>query len=349
MARGAFDVLREAMTGAHVAGTVALGVELGLYPALVEGGPATSGELAERTGYRERWVREWLHGQAAAGVLDYCEDDERFSAPPELGAILCDPDNLFYLGRQFQAIPRRLALVERLPDSFRTGLGLSFDDRGPEAAADTEATFRPWYRTMLVPVAVPMLDGVVERLREGIAVADVGCGSGLALVELATAFPASRFHGFDTSRHALARAEANVADAGLDNVTFHLVGDDPLPEDGRFGLVCSFDCLHDMTHPHEVAAAIRRSMRDDGVWFVVDINCAPTFAEQRTNPMAPMMYALSLYSCMSSSLSQPDGAGLGTCGLPEPKLRDLTAAAGFTRFRRLPMEHPVNAFYEVRP
>ncbi|HEX5367207.1 MAG TPA: methyltransferase domain-containing protein [Acidimicrobiales bacterium] len=349
MTSGPLEVLGRALTGAHVAGMVALGVELGLYRSLVEEGPATSDELAGRTGCHERWVREWLYGQAAAGVIDFDPDDQRFSAVAELGPLLCDRDDLFHLGGQFRALPRRLGLVDRLAESFRTGLGLDFDDRGAGAAADTEATFLAWYRQVLVPVALPLLDGVVPRLAAGTEVADVGCGSGVALVEMAKAFPAACFHGYDVSRHALARAEANRAEAGVANVSFHLVPDDPLPEDGRYGLVCTFDCLHDMTDPGEVAGAIRRSMADDGVWFVVDIDGAPTFAEQRARPMAPMLYALSVYSCMSSSLSRPGGAGLGTCGLPEPAMRELTGAAGFTRFRRLPMEHPVNAFYEARP
>jgi hypothetical protein len=51
-----------------------LGHHLGLYRALQDAGAVTSDELAQRTGLHERWVREWLHGQAAAGLLDYAGD-----------------------------------------------------------------------------------------------------------------------------------------------------------------------------------------------------------------------------------------------------------------------------------
>src|SRR5919197_5962880 len=49
--------------------TVYLGERLGLYRALADGGPATSAELAARTGTVERYVREWLEHHAAGGLL----------------------------------------------------------------------------------------------------------------------------------------------------------------------------------------------------------------------------------------------------------------------------------------
>jgi hypothetical protein len=103
-----------------------------------------------------------------------------------------------------------------------------------------------------------------------------------------------------------------------------------------------------MTQPQEAAAAIGAAIHPDGVWFIADINSAPTFEENLSNPVAPMMYAMSVLSCMSSGLSEEGGAGLGTVGLPEPKMRELVEAAGFTRFRRLDIPHAVNAFYEAR-
>jgi hypothetical protein len=62
-----------------------------------------------------------------------------------------------------------------------------------------------------------------------------------------------------------------------------------------------------------------------------------------------MMYGASVLTCMSSALSEPGGAGLGTLGLHEALLRELAAQAGFTRFEPLDLGHPVNAFYVIRP
>ena len=136
----------------------------------------------------------------------------------------------------------------------------------------------------------------------------------------------------------------------VDNVTFHDPRVAPLPDDGSVDLVLTFDCLHDMTRPDEVAKAIRSAIRDDGVWLIAEIKALDTFTENVTrNPMASLMYGISVLTCMASALSEPEGAGLGTLGLPETRLRTLVGDAGFTRFERLGVEHAVNAFYLVRP
>jgi ubiquinone/menaquinone biosynthesis C-methylase UbiE len=167
---------------------------------------------------------------------------------------------------------------------------------------------------------------------------------------MAKAYPRSAFHGYDISRHALAHAQADHRAAGVTNVTFHDAGTDPLPEDGSFDLVTAFDCIHDMAHPQPLMRSVRKSLKLDGTWFIADINSKPSFEENLArNPMAAMMYGFSVLSCLSSSLSEPDGAGLGTLGFSEPVARQMTAAAGFTRFQCHDLDNPVNAYYEVRP
>jgi len=167
---------------------------------------------------------------------------------------------------------------------------------------------------------------------------------------MAKAYPASSFHGYDISQFALARAEQKRAEAGVTNVHFHDPRTEPLPVDHSVDLVTTFDCIHDMTHPQEVMAAIRDAVADDGTWLLVDIKALDTYAENvRKNPMASLMYGISVLSCMSSALSAPDGAGLGTLGLSENVARAMAAEAGFRRFRRLEIDSSVNAFYEIRP
>jgi SAM-dependent methyltransferase len=340
-----FDALGGAMTSLMIH----LGDRMGLYRAMAGGAAVDSDELAKRTGLDERWLREWLHQQGAAGVLEYAGDGS-FALSPEAEVVLADERHPAFGAGFFDALPQQLAVADGLPRCFETGLGMPYDAHGPEGARGIERGLAPWFRSLLVPLALPRVEGAVEALESGIAVADVGCGAGVAIIEMARAFPRSRFHGYDISRHALDRAQHNRDEAGLHNVSFHRADADPLPDDGRFGLVTTFDCLHDMTHPARVMAAIRHAIADDGIWLVADIKAHPTYeANSRENPMAPLMYGMSILTCMSSALSEPDGLGLGTLGLHAGLLESMAREAGFTRFAPLELGHPVNAFYVIRP
>jgi 2-polyprenyl-3-methyl-5-hydroxy-6-metoxy-1,4-benzoquinol methylase len=345
-AKHVFGALEGAMTSAMIH----LGDRLGLYRTLAElGGPVSSTELAERTGLHERWLREWLHAQGAAGVLDYAGDG-RFALSPEAAAVLADERHPAFGCGMFSSLPDTIAVVEKLPEAFRTGIGLSYDAFGPAGARGVERGFAPWYRALLVPMALPRVAGLVPRLEAGIQVADVGCGGGVALIEMAKAYPSSEFHGYDISKFALERAEANRAAAGVANVHFHDPHEEPLPADGRFEFVTTFDCLHDMTDPARVMREIRAAIAPDGIWLIADIKAKDGYeANVEQNPMAAWMLGTSVLSCMSSALSEPGGLGLGTLGFHEGLARQMTGEAGFTRFELLDLGHPVNAFYVVRP
>ncbi|MBX3024727.1 methyltransferase domain-containing protein [bacterium] len=337
------------LSGLVVSGMIHLGHELGLYRALEGAGPTTSEALAARTGLHERWLREWLRGQAAAGLLEY-DGAGGFSLSDVGALVLANQDSPAFAAGSFVALPAQLNILTPLRQSFATGIGLPYDAFGCEGALGIEGMLKPWFRTMLVPIALPQLDGVVAKLEAGAAVADIGCGTGIAVIEMARAFPRSRFRGYDISTHALTHAERYKREAGLTNVTFHDPRDEPLPDDASLDFVTAFDCLHDMTHPLDAMRAVRRALRPDGTWLIADINARPSFEENlRDNPMAAMMYGFSILSCLSSSLSEPGGAGLGTLGFPEPVAREMTAAAGFTRFTRRDFGNPVQAYYEVRP
>jgi 2-polyprenyl-3-methyl-5-hydroxy-6-metoxy-1,4-benzoquinol methylase len=338
-----------ALGGAMTSSMIYLGDRLGLYAALAEAGTATSEELAERTQLDERWLREWLYQQGAAGVLEH-RGDGRFELTPEGCAVLANESHPAFGAGFFSHLPETMATVERLPESFRNGQGLPYDALGPGGARGIERGVAPWLRALLVPVVLPLVDGVVETLTRGARAADVGCGGGVALIEMAKAFPKSEFHGYEISEHALERAGRNRSEAGVENVSFHHAGRDPLPEDGGFAFILTFDCLHDMARPAEAMAQIRRAIAPDGSWLIADIKAHETYDENvERNPMAAMMYGTSVLTCMSSALSEPGGMGLGTLGFHPQLARRMAEEAGFTRFDQMDLRHPVNAFYVVRP
>ncbi len=338
------------LEGAVTSAMIHLGDRLGLYRALAEAdAPVSTADLAAKVGLDERWVREWAYNQGAAKVIAL-DEDERLSISPVAAAVLATPEHPAFGMGSFHHLPQTMGTIDRLPEAFRSGLGLAYDEHGPECAEGIARGFEPWMLANLVPVVLPSLDGVVERLEAGAHVIDVGCGAGGVALHLATAFPTSTVTGYDISQHALGLARERQAEAGVSNASFLDPRRSPLPVDGSAGLVLTFDCIHDMTDPAGVMAAIRGAVAEDGTWLLVDIKAQDTYAQNvAKNPMAPLMYGISVLSCMSSALSEPGGAGLGTLGLSAAKAEELARAAGFTRFRRVEIDHPVNAFYEIRP
>ncbi|MFZ9706481.1 MAG: class I SAM-dependent methyltransferase [Ilumatobacteraceae bacterium] len=352
-------ILFSKLEGAVTSGMVHLGDRLGLYRALADAKePLTTTKLAAATGLHERWVREWAYNQASAKLISYSSlrsdppaiDDDTFFLSPEQRAVLADESHPAFGMGMFHRLPQTMESLKRLPETFRTGIGHDYDSHGPEGAVGIERSFEPWNLANLVPVVLPAISGLTERLAAGAAVADVGCGAGGAVLRMAREYPASRFVGYDISKYALARADQRLAESALKNARFADPRNEPLPTDRSLHFVCTFDCIHDMTHPAAVMKAIRGSLRDDGVWLLVDIKAHDSFVvNAEKNPMASLMYGVSVMSCLSSAMSAPDGAGLGTLGLSAGTAEAMAKDAGFSSFERLDIEHSVNAFYAIRP
>ncbi|HVA74235.1 MAG TPA: class I SAM-dependent methyltransferase [Acidimicrobiales bacterium] len=335
--------------GESVSLMVHLGDRLGLYKAMAGAGPLTAGSLADKTGLHPRWLLEWLRSQAAAGLIR-SDDGEVFEMPPEAVPVLSDEGgSLWFAAGAFAGAAVPPGVVDRLADAFRTGKGLSYDDLGPSAAHHVERMLGPWSRLALVPVILPALEGVTDRLSAGARVADIGCGAGVALRAMAEVFPNSTFEGFDPSTHAIARARERAREANLPNIRLHEVGTEQLPGDPSYDLVLTFDCLHDMPRPAEAMAAIRRAIKPDGTWLIKEIRSSSRWSENLRNPLLAMMYSTSVTTCMSSAMSEPGGAGLGTLGLDPELLERMCTQAGFTRFAQRDFEDPANLYYEVRP
>ncbi len=342
------------LEGAVTAGMIHLGDRLGLYSAMAQQSEGdTSASLASRMNLHERWVREWLHNQVAARIVS-CKDlsasDLVFYLTPEAICVLATPTHPAYGMGMFHRLPQTMNALNDMPESFRTGIGHDYDSHGPEGAVGIEKSFEPWNQNFLIPYVVPALDGIKEKLEAGARVADIGCGAGGLSLLLGRTFPKSQFIGYDISQHALDRANERLQSEGLSNVRFTDPRTESITDGEKFDFICTFDCIHDMTHPTEMMKTIRTSLKDDGTWLLVDIKAHDSLEMNVTkNPMAPLLYGISVLSCMSSAMSSPDGEGLGTLGLSAAKAEDMAATAGFSSFHMLPIEHSVNAFYEVRP
>ncbi|MEL0049220.1 MAG: SAM-dependent methyltransferase, partial [Gammaproteobacteria bacterium] len=159
-----------------------LGDRLDLYQGLADLGPCTSEALAGHLGLHERWVREWLQQQACVGQVEYSTADGLFSLSPEAYAVLVDEDHPAYLMGGFDSALAVFPAVTKLEKAFRTGLGMSYDDHGPDCACGIERMGAFSKKHRLVTEMVPLIPGMHQRLLSGASVADVGCGGGLAVI-----------------------------------------------------------------------------------------------------------------------------------------------------------------------
>jgi len=333
--------------GAFSVPTVRLGLRLGLFDALYEGGAATAGQLAERAGgLTERYVREWALAQAANGYVGYDPETERFSLSPEQAMIFSIKDSPVYLAGAFDLVAAMIEGEAKVEHSFRTGAGVRWGDSAGCLFCATGAFFRPGYVNNIVQNWLPALDGVEEKLRSGAKVADVGCGVGFSTLLMAAAFPDSRFVGYDFHPPSVEEARRHAQAHGLtDRVSFEAASAKEIA-DGDYDLVTAFDCLHDMGDPKGCARHMRRILKDDGTWMIVEPIAGDRPADN-LNPVGRMYYNASTMICVPTSLDQEVGEGLGAQA-GEARLSEIIRQGGFTRVRRA-TEGPFNMVLEARP
>ncbi|WP_188197034.1 methyltransferase domain-containing protein [Nonomuraea sp. SYSU D8015] len=309
-----------------------LGDHLGIWSAMAGAGPVTSGELAARTGLAERYLREWLAAQAVAGHVTYDAATGRFELPDEHAAVLAHEGSPAFQGGGLEAAVAFWMAVDKIAEAFRTGAGVAWHDHDSRMFTGTARFFEPLYRASVVDQWLPALDGVVDRLREGAHVLDVGCGHGRSTILMAQAFPNAHFMGIDSHEESVLAAREEAAKAGVDDrVEFLVAGAHGYPA-GSWDLICFFDSLHDMGDPVGAAATARRSLAEGGTVMVIEPFATDRLESSIGNPVALAYYAASTMVCVPNSLAQ-NGAALGAQAGPE-RLIDVLRSAGFGNVRQ---------------
>jgi SAM-dependent methyltransferase len=328
------------------AASVLTGDRLGLYKALAEHGPQTSRELARHTETHERYVREWLANQAAAGYLSYDPASQRFALPAEHVPLLADDQSEVHMCGLFAMGQPLFADEPKITEAFKTGRGVGWHEHDPRLYGVTDRIFRNGYAAHLVADWLPALDGVVEKLRTGALVADVGCGFGSSTIMMAKAFPMSIFVGYDYHEASIAAARKAAKAAGVeDRVQFEVASAKTMPA-RSFDLVCCFDCVHDMGDPVGALARARAALKPNGTLMIVEPYAGDRLEENLT-PLGRIFYGASTMLCTPSALAQEAGDAMGAQA-GEAGMRDVATKAGFSTFRRA-TETPFNLVYEARP
>src|SRR3954463_6748987 len=325
---------------------VLIGDKLGLYKAMQDSEPVTPAELAERTGTRERYIREWLCQQAASGYVEYDASDGTFRLPPEQALALAVDESPAFIPGAFQLLAAMIKDEPSITERFRSGDGFGWHEHHHDLFEGTERFFRPGYTAHLVAEWLPALEGVEDRLRDGIHVADIGCGHGASTILMAQAYPASTFVGSDYHEGSIEAARRAAERAHVaDRVQFEVASAQTFGG-GPYDLVCVFDALHDMGDPVSASRHVHEQLHPDGTWMVVE-PYAEDSVEENLNPVGRIFYAGSTMLCTPASLSQEVGLALGAQA-GQKRLTGVLNEGGFTRVRRA-AQTPFNLVLEVRP
>ncbi len=334
------------LDGASLTILLSIGHQTGLLDTMVRLGAATSAQIAEAAGLNERYVREWLGGMTTGHVVDYDAEAATYSLPAHRADVLtraAGPNNLAVVA---QFLPLLGEVEQKIIGCFRAGGGLPYSEfpRFHKLMAEESGAV---YDASLVDIVLPLVDGLVERLRSGADIADFGCGSGHAINVMAQAFPASRFTGIDFSDEAIATGIKEATRLGLSNATFESHNLTELDKAADYDVITVFDAIHDQAQPARVLENIHRALRPGGLLLMADIKASSRLEDNVDVPMSTYLYTTSLMHCMTVSLAL-DGAGLGTAWGTQ-LATSMLADAGFDDVRVAELESdPINNYYIAR-
>jgi 2-polyprenyl-3-methyl-5-hydroxy-6-metoxy-1,4-benzoquinol methylase len=306
---------------------ISIGHRTGLFDCMSTLGPSTSAQIAKAAGLNERYVREWLGTMATSRMVQFDAEKSTYLLPPELAPHVTragGPGNMAMLTQYFAEFGK---IEDQLLGCFKNGGGVPYSAYTRFQAVQREETAQ-LYDLALVGGVLPMVEGLTAKLEAGADVLDVGCGGGHAINVMAQAFPRSRFVGYDISDEGIAAGRAEAAQMGLKNARFEVRDAASLEGPPSFDFVLAWDTIHDQAKPDRVLRGIHQSVKPGGDFLMVDIAASSHLAHNMEHPLAPALYTVSTFHCMTVSLAH-GGPGLGACW-GEEKALEMLAAAGFS-------------------
>jgi SAM-dependent methyltransferase len=334
------------MNSSILAFMTSIGHRTGLFDKMATLPPSTGEQIAQAAGLNERYVREWLGAMVTGRIVEYDPANKTYRLPPENAASVTRAAGPGNIANMMQMTAMMGNVEDQIVECFRKGGGVPYSEY-PQFQRMMAEQSEQLFDVTLVEGTLPLVPGLIERLKAGIDVADIGCGSGHAINLMAKAFPNSRFTGYDFSEEGVAAGRREAAAWGLTNAIFETKDVAELDQVSSFDFITVFDAIHDQAKPRKVLANIARALKPDGVLLMVDIQASSNLEENMEHPLAPMLYGVSTMHCMTVSLAL-NGEGLGTVW-GEQKARELLTEAGFNKVDIEHVEGDIfNSYYICR-
>ncbi len=322
-----FDDLIAGLAGFHRTWLVYLGVELGLFGALRQAGPAglTPAALGEATGCRPDAIEAWAWAADAHELATL--EDGRLTLDDDSAVILLDEQRPEYLGGQF--VHTVVASLDwgGMLEFFRTGVPIT---TRPDRYRESIERLTVQDIAVFFQEALAELPQLVADLAQGGKVVDIHCGGGRWLIAMARRFPDLELVGVEFEPDSVARARANVEAAGLgDRIQIRQADVSRPGPDHDYTLAYFQYALHQLSDPAGALQAAWAALRPGGRIVVLDWPMPATVDEFRTRhgELIAGVQLDELYQ--GTALQTRDGfrAWFAAAGLPEPLLVDLPSGA----------------------
>lgn len=334
--------------------TMAIGYKTGLFEVMdTLETPQTASSIAREAELHERYVKEWLGVMVSGGIVELSQGSsggDLFFLPKEHANLITRRAGTSNLGVYTQEIPLLTACaMEPVLKGFSTGEGVPYDHY-PNFQEFMAQLSNAKHREVLVEKFLPsVLEGrLVEKLKSGIRVCDLGCAEGIALLLMAEAFPHSTFMGIDISEECIENARTEASRKQMKNVSFLTLDAGVLKDHPdlleSFDYVTAFDAIHDQTRPLDALISVHALLRSGGLFSMVDVAASSRLSENKDHPMGPFLYTVSLMHCMPVGLIDK-GAGLGMMW-GRQRAVEMLKGAGFKKVQVLEIpDDPFNLHF----
>jgi 2-polyprenyl-3-methyl-5-hydroxy-6-metoxy-1,4-benzoquinol methylase len=305
---------------------------------------STVQEIASKSNLNERYVKEWLGAMVTGNIVDYDSATNKFSLPKEKAQYLTREKSVYNFAASMQWIPVLSQIEDEIISCFEKGGGVPYSSykRFHEVMAEES------YQTVvaaLIDHILPLVPNLVDKLKNGIKVLDIGCGKGRAINVMANHFKNSKFYGYDLSQEAIEGAKREAQMMGNSNAFFQVHDILGLNFNEKYNLITAFDAIHDQPDPYSVLKSIYDSLDDKGIFLMQDILASTPLKDNIGHPLGPFLYTISCLHCVSVSLSQ-NGAGLGAMWGKE-KAVEMLNDTGFTKVEVKKCPHDFQNYYYI--
>lgn len=342
----------EGVLGTFDTWSIYVGDKLGFYRTMRDGKPYAAAELAKSSDVDPRYVREWLEQQAVTGLL-LCDNP---GDPTEARTYRLEPAGaeVFTDDRSFNFLAPFVRLVTsagiQLPEllaAYRSGGGVGWEQFGEDMRTGQAGMNRPWFLSVLAKEWFPAVPEIQARLEAGARIADIGCGEGWSSIGFAQGYPKVTVDGYDLDQASINEATKHAAETGLsERVRFECVDVATVDRAGTYDLVTAFECIHDLSQPVAVLAAMKRLAKPDGDVVVMDEKVNEEFLGSEAGDVERVMYGFSLFTCLPDGMSRQPSAATGTVMRPKT-LKSYAKEAGFSGIEVLPIENDLWRFYRL--